>query len=172
MPCGFRWRFNHMGAASTPVSCVYASLSLPWPVTLGCVPDARSGRSLLVHKRCRYRVLVSWDPLLVSSSLYSPAIGKPLDLPRSMLWIRFSSSHFWSLLHRRHLSGVQPVSAVDCCLSRLWAGVCGHLWQWRIPARVLMVACLPLLWVWRSAPSRIPLMLCASTGFPVNPGLS
>ena len=32
MPCGFQWRFNHMGAASTPVSCVYASLSLPWPV--------------------------------------------------------------------------------------------------------------------------------------------
>ena len=25
---------------------------------------------------------MSWDPLLVSSSLYSPAIGKPLDLPR------------------------------------------------------------------------------------------
>ena len=43
-----------MGAASTPVSCVYASLSLSWQVrrpvvALGCVPDARSGRSMLVH---------------------------------------------------------------------------------------------------------------------------
>ena len=43
-----------MGAASTLVSCVYASLLLLWPVrwpavALECVPDARSGRLLLVH---------------------------------------------------------------------------------------------------------------------------
>ena len=43
-----------MGAASTPVSCVYASLSLPWPVrrpavALGCFHDTRPGRSLVVH---------------------------------------------------------------------------------------------------------------------------
>ena len=42
-----------MGAASTPVSCVYASLSLSWPVRLPAVAlgrfhDARSGRSLFV----------------------------------------------------------------------------------------------------------------------------
>ena len=66
---------------------------------------------------------------------------------------------------------VLPAFAVDWCLSSLWAGVCSLLWQRRIPARVLMVACLPLLRVERTAPSRVPLMLCASTGFQVNPGL-
>ena len=114
---------------------------------------------------------MSWDPLWVSSSLYSPAFGNLLDLPRSRLWIRFSSSHFWLLLHWRHLSGVLPASVVDCCLSSLRAGVCSHLWQRQVPARVLMVAWLPLPRVWRSAPSYIPLMLCTSTGSPVNPGL-
>ena len=89
----------------------------------------------------------------------------------SRLWIRFSSSHCWSLLHWRHLSVFRLASAVDCCLSSPRAGVCGLLQRWRVPARVLMLACLPLLRVWRSAPSHIPLMHCASTGFPVNPGL-
>ena len=89
----------------------------------------------------------------------------------SRLWIRFYSSHCWSLLHWRHLSMFWLAFAVDCCLSSPQAGVCGLLQRRRVPARVLMVACLPLLWVWRSAPSHIPLILCASTGFPVNPGL-
>ena len=91
----------------------------------------------------------------------------------SRLWIRFSSSHCWSLLHWRPLSVFRLASAVDCCLSSPRA-VCGLLQQRRVPARVLMVACLPLLRVWRTAPSHIPLMplmLCASTGFLVNPGL-
>ena len=66
---------------------------------------------------------------------------------------------------------VLPASAVDCCLSSLRAGVCGLLWRRRIPARVLMVACLPLLRVGQMAPSNVPLVLCALTGFPVNPGL-
>ena len=66
---------------------------------------------------------------------------------------------------------VLPASAVDCCLSSLRAGVCSLLWQRQIPAWVLMVACLPLLRVGRTAPSHVPLMLCASTGFLVNPGL-
>ena len=96
---------------------------------------------------------MSWAPLWVSSSLYSLAFGKPLDLPRSRLWIRFSSSHFWSLFHWRHLSGVLPASVVDCCLSSLRAGVCSHLWKRRVPARVLLVAWLPLPRVWRSAPA-------------------
>ena len=139
---------------------------------VGAFSDAQSGRSLLVHWWCRDRVLVSWDPLLVSCSLYSPATGKPLDHPQfSRLWIRFSSSHCWSLLHWRHLSMFRLASMVDCSLSSLRAGSCGLL-RWRqVPAQVLMVACLPLLRVWRTAPSHIPLMLCASTGFPVNPGL-
>ena len=94
----------------------------------------------------------------------------PVFLGFSKLWIRVSSAHFWSLLHWRRLSVVLPASAVDCCLSSLRAGVCSLLWQWRISALVLMVACLPL-WVGGTAPSPVPLMLVASTGFPVNPGL-
>ena len=89
----------------------------------------------------------------------------------SRLWIWFSSSHCWSLLHWRHLSVFRLASAVDCCLSSPRAGVCCLLQRWWVPTRVLMVACLPLIRVWRSAPSHIPLMLCASTGLPVNPGL-
>ena len=65
----------------------------------------------------------------------------PVFLGFSRLWIRFSSAHFWSLLHWRRLSVVLPASVVDCCLSSLRAGVCSLLWQWRISARVLMVAC-------------------------------
>ena len=77
----------------------------------------------------------------------------------------FSSTHFWSLLHWRRLSVVLPASTVDCSLSSLRAGVCSLLWQWRISARVLMVACLPLLRVGGTAPSPVPWMLIASTGF-------
>ena len=87
------------------------------------------------------------------------------------LWIRFSSSHCWSLLHWRHLSVFRLASAVDCCLSSFRAGDCGLLRRRRVPARVLMVVCLPLLRVWWMAPSHVPLVLCASPGFPVNPGL-
>ena len=64
---------------------------------------------------------------------------------------------------------VLPASTVDCCLSSLRAGVCSLLWQWRISARVLMVAC--LLRVGGTAISPVPLMLVALTGFPVNHGL-
>ena len=66
---------------------------------------------------------------------------------------------------------VLPAYAVDCCLSSLRAGVCSLLWQRWISVRVLMVACLSLLRVGRTAPSPVPLMLAASTGYPVNPGL-
>ena len=66
---------------------------------------------------------------------------------------------------------VLPSSAVDCCLSGLRAGVCSLLWQRRFSARVWMVACLPLLRVGWTALSHVPLLLCASTGFPVNPCL-
>ena len=79
---------------------------------------------------------MSWDPLLVSSSLYSPAIGNPLSSSVSRFWIRVSSSHFWSLLHWRHLSVVRPASAGDCCFSGLSAGDCGLPRRRRIHARV------------------------------------
>ena len=49
-------------------------------------------------------------------------------------------------------------------ISSLRAGDCGlPLRRW-VHERVLMAACLPLLRVWRTAPSHIPLMLCVSTG--------
>ena len=40
---------------------------------------------------------------------------------------------------------VLPAALVDCCLASLRAGVCSPPLRWRISARVLMVACLPLL---------------------------
>ena len=83
--------------------------------------------------------------------------GSSTGLPRfSRFWTRFSSAHFWSLLHWRRLSVVLPAAMVVCCLSSLRAGVCSLPWRWRISARVLMVACLPLLQGRRSAPSPIP----------------
>ena len=51
---------------------------------------------------------------------------------------------------------VLPATMVDCCLASLWAGVCSPPWRWRFSARVLMVACLPLLRGRRSALSPIP----------------
>ena len=75
----------------------------------------------------------------------------------------FLPPHFWSLLHWRRLSVVLPAAMVDCCLASLRAGVCSPLWRWRISARVLMVACLPLLRRRRSAPSPIPWPILALT---------
>ena len=51
---------------------------------------------------------------------------------------------------------VLPAAMVDCCLSSLRAGVGSLPWRWRVSARVLMVACLPLLRGRGSAPSPIP----------------
>ena len=83
--------------------------------------------------------------------------GSSTGLPRfSRFWTRFSSAHFWSLLHWRRLRVVLPAALVDCCLSSLRAGVCSLPWWWWISARVLMVACLPLLRGRGSAPSPIP----------------
>ena len=64
-----------------------------------------------------------------------------------------------------------PLPRLTAISHSLRAGDCGLPRRRRVPARVLMVACLPLLRVWRTAPSHVPLMLCALTGFPVNPGL-
>ena len=177
MPCGFRWRFNHLGAASTAVSCVCASLSLLWLVRR---PAVAMGRFLTLDLAVRCSStsgaeIEFWRP---GTLCWSPVPSTLRQLENlsvflgfSRLWIRFSSSHCWSLLHWRHLSVFRLASEVDCCLSSLRAGVCGLLRRRRAPARVLMVACLPLLWVWQTALSHVPLMLCASTGFPVNPPL-
>ena len=67
-----------------------------------------------------------------------------------------SSTRFWSLFHWRRLSVVLPAALVDCCLASLRAGVCSLPWRWRISARVLMVACFPLLRRRWLAPSHIP----------------
>ena len=92
--------------------------------------------------------------------------GSSTGLPQfSRFWTRFSSAHFWSLLHWRRLSVVLPAAMVDCCLASLRAGVCSPPWQWRISARVLMVACLPLLRGRRSTPSPIPWPILDLTGF-------
>ena len=57
----------------------------------------------------------------------------------------------------------RPASAGDRYLSGLRAGDCGLPLRRLVHARVWMVACPPLLWGWRTAPSRVPLMPCAST---------
>ena len=139
-PCCFRARFaGHDGAC------------LPLDHVIRC--SSASGAVV--------RVLASWGPLLVPGSFVSPAT-EILSFEVVVEW--FSSSHGWSLLHWRHLSVFRPASAGDRYLSSLRAGDCGlPLWR-RVHPRVLLVACLPLLRVWRTAPSHIPLMLCASTG--------
>ena len=132
-----------MGAASTPVSCVYASLSLPWPV-----------------RRSRWGVFLTLDLVVCCPS--TSGAGFEFWCPGTLCWspvpstlrrlenlsiflVRGYGSGFLPPTSGRHLSVVLPASAVDCCLSSLRAGVCSLLWQRRVPARVLMVACLPLL---------------------------
>ena len=130
------------------------------------VPAARSSRSLFVRRWCRVSSSGVLGPLLVPGSLYSPATEILSFFLESfevvVEW--FSSSHCWSLLHWRHLSVFRPTSAGDHYLSGLRAGDCGLPLRRRVHARVWMVACLPLLWEWRTATSHVPLMLCASTG--------
>ena len=58
---------------------------------------------------------MSWDPLLVSSSLYSPAIGKLLDLLR----LRGYGSGFLPTISGRSFIG--GASAWSCPLLRLSA---------------------------------------------------
>ena len=112
------------------------------------------------------RVLMPWGPLLVPGLFDSPAteiLSFFLDSFEVVVeW--FSSSHCWSLLHWRHLSVFRPAFAGDRYLSGFRAGDCGLLLRRQVHVLVLMVACLPLLRVWLTAPSHIPLMLCASAG--------
>ena len=130
------------------------------------VPAARSGRPLRAASGAVVRVLASWGPLLVPGSIYSPTteiLSFFLDSFEVVVkW--FYSSHCWSLLHWRRLSVFRPASAGDRYLSSLRAGDCGLPLRGRVHARVWMVACLPLLRVWWTAPSHVPLKLCASTG--------
>ena len=161
-----------------PLWCCFEGFVLRLCLLVASVPGSpaggRDGACLPLNQvvRClsasgaEVRVLASWGPLLVPGSIYSPAteiLSFFLDSFEVVVeW--FSSSHCWSLLHWRHLSVFRPASAGDHYLSSLRAGDCGLPLRQRVHAQVLMVACLPLLWVWRTVPSHIPLMLCASTG--------
>ena len=112
------------------------------------------------------RVLATWNPLLVPCLLCAPAT----EILSSFLGIflgssrGISSSHCWSLLNWRHLSVFRPASAGVRSLSGLQAGDCGLPRLRMGHARVLVVACLPLLREWRAAATLVPLMPCASTG--------
>ena len=144
-----------------PLWCCFESFVLRLRLLVASVPGSpaggRDGACLPLDQvvRCssasgaEFRVLASWGPLLVPGSFYSPAAEILSFFLNSfevvVEW--FSSSHYWSLLHWRHLSVFLPASVGDRYLSGLRAGDCG----------------LPLLWVWRTAPSRVPLMLCALT---------
>ena len=133
----------------------------------------------LVCLACLVLCSVRWISSLVGVGVARPVVGStgetwlrwrfpclwPLLVGREVLPVflgfrgsgpGFSSAHFWSLLHWRCLSGVLPAAMVDCFLACLRAGVCSPPWRWRISARVLMVACIPLLRGRRSAPSPIP----------------
>ena len=161
-----------------PLWCCFEGFVLRLHLLVASVPGSPAGGRvgaclLLDHVVCCssssgpvVRVLTSWGPLLVPSSFDSPAteiLSFFLDSVEVVVeW--FSSSHCWPLLHWRHLSVFRPASTGDRYLSGLRAGDCGLPLRRRVHERVLMVACLSLLWVWRTAPSLIPLMLCASTG--------
>ena len=101
-----------------------------------------------------------WHPGALCWSPVRPTL-RQLKTSRSSsdllrLWLRFSSSHCWSLLHRRHLSEVRPASAGDRYLSGLRAGDCSVPLHRRNRTRVWLVVCLPLLWEWRTATSQYP----------------
>ena len=118
-----------MGAASTAVSCVFASLSFPCPVRRLAVAMGRACRSIRLFIA---RLLVVpwfdfWGLLLVPGSFDSPATEILLFFLDSfevvVEW--FSSCHCWSFLHWRHLSVFRPASAGDRYLSSFRAGDCG-----------------------------------------------
>ena len=93
-----------MGAASTTVSCVCASLSLPCPVRR---PAVAMGRFLMLDLvvRCSSTSgaeiefwrpgTLRWSPVHSTLRLLE---NLSVFLGFSRLWIRFSSSHCWSLL--------------------------------------------------------------------------
>ena len=165
MPFCFGWRFSYFGAASMASSCVCTSSSLPCPVRRPAVAMGRACRSFtsFVARPLVVSWFEFWGPLLVPGLFDSPAteiLSFFLDSFGVVVEL-FSSSHCWSLLYWRHLSVFRPASEGDRYLSSLRAGGCGLPLRRRVHARVLMAACLPLLRVWQTAPSLIPLMLCA-----------
>ena len=113
------------------MSCICASLSLPCPVRRPAVALGRLLKLDLVV-RCSSTSgaeIEFWHPGTLCWSPVHSTLRRlenlSVFLGFSRLWIRFSSSHCWSLLHWRHLSVVRPASAGDCYLSGLWASDCG-----------------------------------------------
>ena len=140
-----------MGAASTAVPCVCASLSLPCPVRRPAVVMRRF-LTLDLAVRCSSTSgaeIEFWRPGTLCGSPVHSTLRQLENLSVFLeflrFWIRFSSSHCWSLLHWRRLSVVRPTSAGDCYLSGLWASDFSLPLRRRIHARVWFVACLPLL---------------------------
>ena len=144
-----------MGAASTAVSCVCASLSaggrdgpfLTLDLVVRC--SSTSGSEFEFWRPGT----LCWSP--VRFTLWQLE-NLSVFLGFSRLWIRFSSSHCWSILHWRHLRVVRPASAGDRNLSGLWASECGLPLRRRIHTQVWFVTCLPLLREWRTATSHNP----------------
>ena len=162
VPYCFRWRFNRLGAASTTFGLRLRLLvaSVPgspadghdWTClaldqVVGC-----SSTSGAVFEFWRSGILC-WSPV---RSTLRQLENLSVFLDFSRLWLRFSSSHCWSLLHWRHLSVIRPASAGDHYLSGLQAGDGSLPLRGRIHARVWLVACLPLLREWWTAPSQYP----------------
>ena len=162
MPFGFSWRISHFGAASKASSCVCAFLSLPCPVRRPAVAMGRACRS--IRSFVARLLVVPWFGFWRTGVLcWSP--------------VRFTLRQLKSTRSRWLLGGFLPPTAgrsfiggTSACsgpllrvtaISGLRAGDCGLSLRRRVHARVLMVACLPLLRVWWTAPSHIPLMLCA-----------
>ena len=151
-----------MGVASTAVSCVCASLSLQCLVHRLAVALGRF-LTLDLVVRCSSTSgaeIEFWRPGTLCWSPVHSTLRRSENLSVflgfSRLWIRFSSSHCWSLLHWRHLSVVRPAFVGDCYLSGRWASDCGLPLRRRFRARVWFAACLPLLREWRTATSQYP----------------
>ena len=152
-----------------PLECCFDGCVLRLRLLVASVPGSlaggRDGTCLMLDLVVRCS---STSGACSSSGVLGPSVGPQFALLSGnwktswssseflRFWIRFSSSHCWSLLHWRHLSVVRPASAGDRYLSGLWAGDCGLLLRRRIHARVWLVACLPLLREWRTATSQYP----------------
>ena len=172
MPFCVRWRISHFGAASKASSCVCASLSLPCPVrrpavAMGCA--CRSIRSFVARP-----LVVPWFEFWRTGVLcWSPVrfTLRQLKSSRSSLArLRWLLSGFLPPTAGRSFIGgtsacsgpLLRVTAISLAIGLATPVFCCG--GGGVHARVLMVTCLPLLRVWRTAPSHIPLMLCASTG--------
>ena len=165
MPFCFRWRISPFGAASSDVCA-----SVP-----GSPAGGRVGACLPLDLvvRCssacgaKFRVLASWGPLLVPCSLYSPAT-EILSFFLGSFEVVFEG--FLPPTAGRSLIGgtsacsgpLRWVTATSLAFGLATAVFCycgwftrGYGWSPVLP---------PPLREWRTAPSRVPSMPCASTG--------